>query len=74
MVLNEKAGGSGRRLENRRIPLNKQTLLLESDGVLLQVAQGHFGISSHGDIQKVSRRGCGQLDVGCPSQAGDWTR
>lgn len=74
VVPSDKARGSGHKLENRRIPLNKQTLLLESDGVLRQIAQGHCGISSRGDIQKLSGHGHGQLAVDCPAGAGGWTR
>lgn len=70
----DKAGGSDHKLENRRIPLNKQTLSLESDAVLLQVAQWHDDVSSHGDVQKLSGHGHGQLAVNCPAWAGDWTR
>lgn len=44
VVLSEKAGGRGHKLENR-IPLNKQILLLESNRVLLKVAQRHYGMS-----------------------------
>lgn len=46
----------------------------EDDQALAQAAQGDCGVSIPRDIQKPSERGAGQLALGGPDGAGDWTR
>ena len=62
---------NGHKLQHRRFPLNirKHFCYCEDDQARAQAAQGGCGISTHGDIQKPSGHGPGQLAQGGPAWA-----
>lgn len=51
---------NGHKLKHKRFPLNGRKRC-EDDGRPLQVAQGVFGVSILGEIQKLSEEGSGLL-------------